>query len=61
MYDQFATLKLIDQWLQEDIGCFDLTAQLMIDEDAKATFYMNAREPMTVAGIKVAAQCLPTV
>ena len=55
MYDQFATLKLIDQWLQEDIGHFDLTVQLMIDEDAKTTFYMNAREPMTVAGIRVAA------
>jgi nicotinate-nucleotide pyrophosphorylase (carboxylating) len=46
---------MIDRWLAEDIGCFDLTSHLMIDPDATATFYMNAREPMTVAGIEVAA------
>jgi len=55
MYDRFITLKQIDEWLAEDIGCFDLTAQLMIDPAATATFYMNAREPMTLAGIEVAA------
>jgi nicotinate-nucleotide pyrophosphorylase (carboxylating) len=55
MYDRFLTLKLIDLWLAEDIGNLDLTAQLMIDADAETTFYMNAREPITVAGIEVAA------
>jgi len=55
MYDRFAALRLIDQWLAEDIGCFDLTTQLMIDRTATATFYMNAREPMTLAGIEVSA------
>src|SRR4051794_35317570 len=55
MYDRFLTLKLIDLWLAEDIGNLDLTAQLMIDDDAETTFYMNAREPITVAGIEVAA------
>ncbi len=55
MYDRFAILPMIDQWLAEDVGCFDLTAQLMIDPAATATFYMNAREPMTVSGIEVAA------
>jgi nicotinate-nucleotide pyrophosphorylase (carboxylating) len=55
MYDRFAAHKLIDQWLDEDIGCFDLTAQLMIDASATATFYMKAREPITVAGIEVCA------
>jgi nicotinate-nucleotide pyrophosphorylase (carboxylating) len=55
MYDRFAAYKLIDQWLGEDIGCFDLTAQLMVDASATATFYMNAREPITVAGIDVSA------
>ena len=56
MYDRHATLGMIDRWLREDIGCFDLTAQLMIDRDATATFSMNAREPMTVAGVEVAAE-----
>jgi nicotinate-nucleotide pyrophosphorylase (carboxylating) len=55
MYDRFAIRPMIDQWLAEDIGCFDLTSQLMIDPAARATFYMNAREPMTVSGIEVAA------
>lgn len=55
MYDKFVALRLIDQWLAEDVGCGDLTAQLMIDPASTATFYMNAREPMTIAGIEVAA------
>ena len=53
MYDRHATLNMIDRWLTEYIGCFDLTAQLMVDPNSTATFYMNAREPMTVAGIGV--------
>ncbi len=56
MYDIFQTDRLIDLWLTEDIGCCDLTAQLMIDEDAMGTFHMNAREPMVIAGIEVAAR-----
>jgi nicotinate-nucleotide pyrophosphorylase (carboxylating) len=56
MYDIFQVGKLIDLWLSEDIGHADLTAQLMIAEDAIGTFYMNAREPMHVAGIHVAEQ-----
>ena len=55
MYDRFSSLHMIDDWLREDIGAYDLTAQLMIDADALATFQMNAREPITVAGIGVAA------
>lgn len=55
MYDRYLTTKLIDLWLAEDIGNVDLTVQLMIDPDATATFFMNAREPITVAGIEVAA------
>ncbi len=56
MYDIFQTEKLIDLWLTEDIGHADLTAQLMIEHDALGTFYMNAREPMFVAGIEIAAR-----
>lgn len=54
MYDSFQADRLIDLWLHEDIGQFDLTAQLMLDEDATSTFHMMAREPMVIAGIKVA-------
>lgn len=56
MYDTFATDRLIDLWLTEDIGAFDLTAQTMIDASEQASFHMNAREPMTVSGIAVAAR-----
>ena len=55
MYDHFQIDRLIDLWLAEDIGHYDLTAQLMLDEDAQATLHMNASEPMVVAGIGVAA------
>ncbi len=54
MYDRFTALRQIDQWLLEDIGCCDLTTQLMIDPAASATFAMNAREPMTLAGVELA-------
>jgi nicotinate-nucleotide pyrophosphorylase (carboxylating) len=55
MYDRFATRRLIEGWLSEDIGSADLTVQAMIDADASASFDMNARETMTVAGVEVAA------
>ncbi len=55
MYDRFTAQRQIDQWLMEDIGCYDLTTQLMIDPAAEARFVMNAREAMTLAGVDVAA------
>jgi nicotinate-nucleotide pyrophosphorylase (carboxylating) len=55
MYDRFAVQRLIDLWLIEDVGYGDLTVQLMIEPEAQGRFYMNAREPMHVAGIEVAA------
>ena len=56
MYDPFATDKLIDLWLTEDIGACDLTVQTMIEPAEVGAFYMNAREPMRIAGIDVAAR-----
>jgi nicotinate-nucleotide pyrophosphorylase (carboxylating) len=55
MYDRFAIGRLIDTWLTEDIGYCDLTVQLMIEPDEVGHFHMNAREPLCVAGIEVAA------
>ena len=55
MLDRYMVSRLIDLWLAEDIGACDLTCQLMIDPQAQGAFRMNAREPMTVAGIEVAA------
>ncbi len=54
MYDRFQISRLIDHWLAEDVGYCDLTAQLMLDAEAQASFHMNAREPMVIAGIEVA-------
>lgn len=56
MYDQFATEKLIDLWLTEDIGACDLTAQTMIEPHEQGHFVMNARESLIVAGIDIAAR-----
>ena len=55
MLDHYMVGRLIDLWLAEDIGACDLTCQVMIDPDANGAFRMNAREPMTVAGIEVGA------
>jgi nicotinate-nucleotide pyrophosphorylase (carboxylating) len=56
MYDTFQTDRLIDLWLAEDIGYCDLTAQLMIEAHETGAFVMNAREPLIVVGIDVAAR-----
>lgn len=55
MYDPFQLDRLIDLWLTEDIGYCDLTVQVMIEPEEQGHFYMNAREPMTIAGIDIAA------
>src|SRR5258706_1329567 len=56
MYDIFQTDRLIDQWLSEDIGYCDLTAQVMIEAGETGAFVMNARETLIVAGVDVAAR-----
>jgi nicotinate-nucleotide pyrophosphorylase (carboxylating) len=65
MFDLYSVTKLIDLWLAEDIGHGDLTALSMIDAGTQATFNMNAREDLSLAGIEVAAACFkrydPTV
>ena len=57
MLDLFAVNRLIDLWLAEDIGHGDLTSLAMIDADARGAFVMNARQPLALAGIEVAAAC----
>jgi nicotinate-nucleotide pyrophosphorylase (carboxylating) len=57
MFDLFTVNRLIDLWLAEDIGHGDLTALSMIEPDARATFHMNARQELSLAGIEVAAAC----
>ena len=56
MYDKFQTDRLIDLWLTEDVGACDLTAQVMIEPDERGAFTMNAREPIVIAGIDIAAR-----
>ncbi len=57
MLDLFTVNRLIDLWLAEDIGHGDLTVLSMIEADARATFHMNARQDLSLAGIHVAAAC----
>ncbi|UYV37217.1 carboxylating nicotinate-nucleotide diphosphorylase [Rhodobacteraceae bacterium D3-12] len=46
--------QLIDLWLDEDVNYYDLTAKIMVDDDAVAKFGMNAREPIILSGLKIA-------
>jgi nicotinate-nucleotide pyrophosphorylase (carboxylating) len=46
--------RQIEYFLDEDIGMYDLTATIMIDEKATGLFNLNAREPMTISGITIA-------
>ncbi len=46
--------QLIDLWLDEDVNYYDLTAKIMVDDDASATFGMNAREDIVLSGVKLA-------
>ena len=55
MYNRLHVEKLIDLWLMEDVGHGDLTAELMVDRGATASFDVNAREGLVVAGIEVMA------
>jgi nicotinate-nucleotide pyrophosphorylase (carboxylating) len=57
MLDPYVINRLIDLWLAEDIGHGDVTTLTMIDADAQGTFTMNARQPLSLAGIDVAAAC----
>ena len=57
MLDLYLVNRLIDLWLAEDIGHGDITSLTMIDAEATGAFAMNARQPIAVAGIEVAAAC----
>ena len=57
MLDPYLVNRLIDLWLAEDIGHGDVTTLTMIDADAEGAFHMNARQPLSLAGIDVAAAC----
>ena len=54
--DPMALDTRLRDFLQEDIGHVDLTATLMVDEAMTGRFEMRAREPMTIAGLAVAAR-----
>ena len=55
MLDLRRVERLVELWLDEDIAHYDLTSKIMIDPDADGRFQMNAREPMLVCGLEVAA------
>ena len=57
MLDLYMVNRLIDLWLAEDIGHGDITTLSMIAANAKGAFAMNARQPLSLAGVEVAAAC----
>ncbi|XWN31622.1 MAG: carboxylating nicotinate-nucleotide diphosphorylase [Devosia sp.] len=46
--------RLVELWLDEDIGHGDLTANLMVGANVTGRFCLAAREPLVVAGLPVA-------
>ncbi len=54
MLNEMKVRDLVARFLLEDVGFGDLTAEIFIEAGTRASFVMNAREPMVVAGIGVA-------
>ena len=48
--------EMIDGWLAEDIGRFDITTEFLIPAEAKARFLLNTRHEVVVCGIDVTAK-----
>lgn len=55
MIDRLQVQEFVERALKEDIGFCDLTAELVIPDHLTAEFAINARHPMTIAGIDIAA------
>ena len=55
MIDRLQIQSFVENALREDIGFCDLTCELVIPAHASAEFAINARHPMVIAGIDIAA------
>lgn len=55
MIDRLQVQAFVERALSEDIGFCDLTSELVIPAHATAEFAINARHPMVIAGIEIAA------
>lgn len=53
--------RLIELWLDEDCNHFDLTAKIMVDDDAVARFGLNAREDIILSGLPMAERVFRTL
>ena len=56
MIDPLVVDRLIDAALAEDIGFCDLSTELVIPAEARADFLVNARQPIVIAGLDIAAR-----
>ena len=48
--------EMINGWLAEDIGRFDITTEFLIPAETKAQFVLSTREDVVICGIGVAAE-----
>lgn len=55
MIDRLQVQAFVERALAEDIGFCDLTSELVIPAHATAEFAINARHPMVIAGVEIAA------
>jgi len=56
MIDRLQIQAFVEAALREDIGFCDLTTELVIPAHATAEFAINARHPMVIAGMPMAAE-----
>ncbi len=54
MLDYMQVREQVVRFIAEDVGHVDLTSNIMVDADLNATYFVNAREPLVLAGIDVA-------
>ena len=52
--------KVIENWIEEDIGFGDITSEALIPEDAIATGKIIAKEAVIVAGLQIAEEIFKT-
>lgn len=54
MLDPIRLQELVDRFLAEDVGLFDLTSNLLVPADARGRFEFRARESFVLAGVEPA-------
>ncbi|AUH66581.1 carboxylating nicotinate-nucleotide diphosphorylase [Paracoccus zhejiangensis] len=61
LFDMRKLDQLIQLWLDEDCNHYDLTAKIMVDDAARASFGLNAREDIILSGLPMVERVFRTL